>query len=172
MLLGLNMSILNGGKNDGNANLTNMRVSLDKIIEHMEFQSESIISYLNTTTGKIVLICDESISAADAGEDIDPLTGESLDDIRTALTGEDYIPLPDHFDIDEYRMMERFTQSVADQTISNALLMALRGSGAFRRFKDAVHNMDLAENWYKFHNGEYEEIAIGWCKEHGIEYHR
>ncbi|MCK4632485.1 MAG: hypothetical protein KAT79_04395 [candidate division Zixibacteria bacterium] len=161
-----------GCGSDKNVNPTTLSVLLQDIVEGMGFQSELVSLYLNTATGEIDPIAEETLAAVDAGEDIDPMTGESLDSIRSLLTGTEFIPLPDRFEIDEYRMMERFAQAVADQSISDTLFRALKGSGAFRRFKDTVKHLGLADNWYEFRDHAYEEIAIGWCKEQGIEYHR
>ena len=172
LFLGLNMTEPDGCGNDKNVKPSTLSVLLQDIVEGMGFQSELVSSYLNTATGEIEPISEETLAAVDAGEDIDPLTGESLDSFRSALAGAVFIPLPDRFKIDEYRMMERFAQAVADQSISDTLFIALRGSGAFRCFKDAVKHLGLTDKWYEFRNHAYEEIAIGWCEEQGIEYHR
>jgi len=43
-----------------------------------------------------------------------------------------FLGLPTKFDIDEYRIMERFCLSIQDEKTSEALYIAIKGSGAFR----------------------------------------
>ena len=169
LFLGLNMIMEGDGKNDGRSKSLTVRVSLEKIVEGMDFQSDEVSSYLNRTTGNVVVISDETFSAVEDGESEDPVTGEPLDEARAVLDGTDYIPLPDRFEINEYQIMERFAGSISDIAASNQILAAIRGSGAFRRFKDTIHALELAESWYGFRARAYEEIAIDWCKQNGIE---
>ena len=87
-----------------------------------------------------------------------------------AETGE-HIALPTKFDIDEYRVMERFCLSLDDPEMSDLLYSLIKGSGAFRRFKDAIHKYDIADEWYSYHNNALKEIAIEWCREHDIKFY-
>jgi hypothetical protein len=146
-----------------------LRLRLDNIIEGMEMQSDTVASYLNKVTGEIVPVSDEAISAVDMGDE-DPLTGESLDIVRAVLNSEDYIQLPDHYEINEYSMMESFAFSLADQSAGELLLITIRGAGAFRRFKDTARHLGLIENWYEYRARAYTEVAREWCETHGITY--
>ena len=83
---------------------------------------------------------------------------------------DDYIGLPSKFDIDDYSIMERFCLSIDDSEISDTLYGLIKGSGAFRRFKDALYEYNLSDDWYKFRNNALKEIAIEWCQENGIEF--
>lgn len=49
-------------------------------------------------------------------------------------------------------------------------LMPFCGRGAFRRFKDTVHRVGMAEKWYSFQYEAYKRMAIEWCEENRIEY--
>ncbi|MBD3218536.1 MAG: hypothetical protein GF310_09695, partial [candidate division Zixibacteria bacterium] len=76
------------------------------------------------------------------------------------------------FEINEYRMMEKFALSVTDQSNSDELYYALKGRGAFRFFKDTVWRLGLRDEWFKYRDSQYEELAIWWCEHNGIEYYR
>jgi hypothetical protein len=78
--------------------------------------------------------------------------------------------LPSKFDVHEWDIMRRFSESIDDDEIRNELLRAIHGSGAFRYFKDSVCRRDLRDRWFKFRDEALEQIAIEWCKENGIEY--
>ena len=83
---------------------------------------------------------------------------------------EHYLPLPDRFEINEYHIMERFCLSVDDADIRDDLCDAIRGRGAFRRFKDQVQVYGIAEEWYRYRDAALREIAEAWCEAHGIPY--
>ena len=52
----------------------------------------------------------------------------------------------------------------------NTLLDLIRGSGAFARFKDAIHEFDIDQAWYQFRHAAYREIAIDWLEANDIPY--
>jgi hypothetical protein len=68
--------------------------------------------------------------------------------------------------------MERFAKSLTNMAASEALLAALHGRGAFRRFKDAIHRLDVTEAWHRFREAALEEIAIEFLDAEGIAYCR
>ena len=151
-----------------------VRVKLSDIIDDMECQSDESSSYLNKKTGKLVLIGHEEAMAAENDEPIEDFPDWQQEIIKVAKdieneTGE-YIRLPSKFDIHEYRIMEDFCLSVEDQKTSEILYTLIKGSGAFGRFKNAIHIYEIAEDWYKFRNEAFKEIAIEWCQENNIEF--
>ena len=151
-----------------------IRVKLDEIIEGLEFQSDESSSFLDKTTGKVVLISDYEMRAAEDDEPIEDFPDWEQDLLRIAKeivdeTG-NYIALPTKFDIHEYSIMERFCLSLDDAEMSDTLYSLITGGGAFRRFKDAIHEYGIADDWYKYRNDVLKEIAIEWCKEKGIEF--
>ena len=66
--------------------------------------------------------------------------------------------------------MERFCLSIDDSEISDTLYSLIKGSGAFQRFKNAIHKFDIVEDWHKYRDNTLKEIAIEWCQENGIEF--
>ena len=151
-----------------------IRLKLNDIIEGLEFQSDESSSFLDKTTGKVVLISDYEISAAEDGDPIEDFPDWEQDLVRIAKeivdeTG-NYIDLPTKFDINEYSIMEKFCLSLNDSEMSDNLYSSIKGSGAFRRFKDAINEYDIADDWYKYRNDVLKEIAIEWCQENDIEF--
>ncbi len=151
-----------------------IRVKLDEIIEGLEFQSDESSSFLDKTTGKVVLISDYEMCAAEDEDPIEDFPDWEQDLVRIAKeiideTG-NYIDLPTKFDIHEYSIMEKFCLSLNDSEMSDTLYSSIKGSGAFGRFKDAIHEYDIADDWYKYRNDVLKEIAIEWCQEKGIEF--
>ena len=148
-------------------------VPLRKILEAMDWQSDEMAAYLNKKTGEVVAVSDEDLAEAETGDDVGGRAeweAQAIEIARAVLTGQEYLALPDRFEIDEYRMMERFALSVVDAADSDRLQRAIRGSGAFRRFKEAVGDLRLAEEWYAYRDSSYEEIAVEWCQANEIAY--
>lgn len=148
-------------------------VKLKDIIDCMEFQSDEGSSYLNTKTEEVVSVTNEELRAAENEEPLEDFPEWQRDVIRIAidiLETDDYLPLPTKFDIHEYSIMERFCRSIEDDDICEELCNAIRGRGAFSRFKDRIHEYGIADAWYKYLDGALREIAIAWCEENGISY--
>ena len=150
-----------------------LRVKLSDIIEGLEFQSDECFSYLNTATGEVVSVTTEELRAAEEDAPLEDFPEWQHDVIRIAkdiVETDHYLPLPTKFDIHEYRIMERFCLSVDDEDIRDDLCNAIRGRGAFRRFKDRMQLYGMAEEWYRYRDAALREIAVAWCEEHGIPY--
>jgi len=151
-----------------------IRVKLDDIIEGLESQSDESHSFLDKRTGEVVSISDEEMQAAEDDEPIEDFPDWQQDLVRIAKeiideTG-NYIELPTKFDIHEYSVMEKFCLSLNDDEMCDTLYSLIKGSGAFGRFKNAIHEYDIADDWYKYRNDALKEIAIEWCQEKGIEF--
>jgi len=161
-----------------------IQVKLSDILAGMEFLSDEHSSYLNVRTGEVVTVSDDDFRAAEE-EDID---GESEED-RAAFPRGDwedeeidlarqilqddqqvFLALPTKFDIDAYRIMAAFCLSLDDQELSERLQRAIQGKGAFRRFKEAIHDAAVAEDWYRYRDKALKGIAVEWCAGHGIAY--
>jgi hypothetical protein len=148
-------------------------VKLKDIIEGMEFQTDEGSSHLNTTTGEVIYIADEEIRAAEDETPLDHFPEWQHEAIRVAkefLESDGYLELPTKFDIHEYRIMERFCLSVDNDDMRDKLCNAIRGRGAFRRFKDRIHEYGIADDWYTYHDETLRKIAVDWCEANGIPY--
>lgn len=67
-------------------------------------------------------------------------------------------------------MMERFALSVNNEEISDSLYTAIKGRGAFRRFKDEVRRFGIEEDWYRYRDEKFKELAIEWCEDNKIDF--
>ncbi|HFI0634917.1 TPA: UPF0158 family protein [Streptococcus suis] len=61
--------------------------------------------------------------------------------------------------------MERYIYHLPDGDLSDHLSRAIRGRGAFRRFKSELERSDRLEDWYAFEAQCYEELVLDWCQE-------
>ena len=137
-----------------------MKVKLQEVLEALEGAGMDVNYYYDTKNQEILMIFDGMVN----GEN----NPELIEEIEDGFI-EDYIPLPDQHDIHEYRMMEDFIYELPGGRAQDALEAAIRGKGAFRRFKDRLYDFNLQEKWYKYRDACYERVARDWCERFGIE---
>ena len=93
---------------------------------------------------------------------------EALPKVREVLESDDFVALPDKFEIHKYSIMERFCLSLSDEGLQDQLLHAIRGSGAFRRFKNVIYRKEIQDDWYRFRDQALKRIAIDFLESEGI----
>ena len=149
-------------------------VKLNDIIDEMEIQSDGHSYYLNRKTGEIVLVTDEHSSLAEDEEDISHYSDWEQEAIQVAIdvleSEEDYISLPSQFDIHEYQIMEEFCLSLGDENLKDKMYRSIKGSGAFRRFKDNIFEYGIEQNWFQYRREAFKRIAIDWCEGNNIPF--
>ena len=155
----------------------NIRVKLSEILDGMMLLTDEMTSYLNKETGEVVTLMEETFRAAEEEDDsLLYFYGLEKEDVKIAMdiltneSGGKYLPLPGKFEIHEWEIMRQFCDSIKDEEISQSLLNAIHGKGAFRYFKDSIHRFGIADQWYTYRDNAIKNIAIEWCKDNDIEY--
>lgn len=133
-----------------------MKVKLSEVIDALDFTNDETEYYYNPDT--------EEIFMSNIGN-FEDLNEDELDELF-----EKSIMLSTRYDINEYEMMENFAETISDTKLQNQLYISLNDSGAFKRFKDTCINFDIINDWYKFRDERYKEIAMNWCKQNNIEF--
>ena len=136
-----------------------MKVKLQEVLEALEGAGMETAYYYDTKNEEILMVFDGMVN----GE----YNPELMEEISEGFI-EDFIPLPGQYEIHEYRMMENFIYEQPAGRIQDILEQAIRGKGAFRRFKDCLYDVGLEEKWYKYREACYERIAREWCERYGI----
>ena len=148
-------------------------VSLGDFVNEMQILSDESHAYLNKITGELITLGNEYIDIVESSDDFDEYNDWQKDIIletERVLSSDDYLEIPTKFDIHDYEIMERFCLSFPNEKISDGLLYTIRGSGAFRRFKDAIYRYEIEADWFKFRDEAYKEIAISWLESEGFVY--
>ena len=87
-------------------------VSLRAVFDEMDIMSDSMTAYINNKTGELFTVGEEEANIVERGrEDDEYIAGwqkEILPKVREVLESEDFVALPDKFEIHEYSIMERF----------------------------------------------------------------
>lgn len=150
-----------------------VQVKLADIIDAMETASTENRVFVNQKTGEVVHLLNEFLRKAENGNTSDLKPAWQQDMIKIAYEIVEhrtpFIEI-DSFEINEYDMMERFCYTIKDPEKSESLLNAIRGKGAFRRFKDMVYNLGVAEDWYNYRDAAYESLAKKFCEQYGFTY--
>ena len=103
-------------------------------------------------------------------EDEEEYNEDDEDYVDFKYDRDEWISSPTKYDINEYRMMEDFIETISDKRKNELLSVAITGRGAFRRFKDTLHVVDLQDEWYSFKDDALIEIARRWCEDNNISY--
>jgi hypothetical protein len=149
-------------------------VSLRDFVDEMQMLSNECRVYLNKSTGEIISVTNDDFAVVNESDgdwsEYDRLEQEFFQKVEKIVSSDDYLELPNQHEIHEYEIMERFCLSISDEKISGVFLDMIRGSGAFRRFKDLLYRYGIEKDWFRFKDEAYKEIAISWLESHGFDY--
>lgn len=126
-----------------------MTILLKQVIDAIEMACDPYTEFYDRKTGKTVSLPD-------------PMwTGEADEELEALLESESdrFLRFPTKFEIHEYSIMESFTEALPAGKIRNELVQAIRGKGAFRRFKNTIRYYGIEQLWYT-HNETPEEEYI------------
>jgi hypothetical protein len=132
------------------------RLDLDEIATALADQTSYEHRWLiNPQTGEI------AFWTADTG--IDGQTPVDLDELDLVCID----PLPSHV---WYQDMADFAERISDERAGRRLARAIDGGGAFRRFKDELHEEypDLLPAWYAFRDVRAKRRAVEWLVDNSL----
>lgn len=142
-------------------------VSVREIVEEIQLLMDVDCVYVNRHTGEVLRVMDESGGLF--GDDVD-------DDLHAdppkPAESKDWVAMPTKSDVHEWRIMERFSHSVEDEAASRTLLSAIRGRGAFRRFDDALIELGLRQDWFRYRDRSIAVQVEGVLEIEGIPFVR
>jgi hypothetical protein len=175
-----------------------VRAKIADIAEELGILSDEVKSYLDLETGELMTQTSEIQSALEAIHDAlpeelwegseeerraafaeavkeaysDNWMAEALDeaDLVDRGIGERYIALPESDTQADYGDMEAFIETVSIPRLQDRLDRAIRGRGAFRRFRDELRdNPSEEQRWYAFKHEELCERVRRWLVHEHIE---
>lgn len=148
-------------------------VSLAAVVDALETVADEYPAFLNKRTGEVISILGEAMEMAEEERPLDDLQDWMREMVETAIDimkSGDYLELPTQFEIHEYNIMRHFSEDFPDEWISDTLMSSIRGSGAFRRFKDTIHRYNIQDEWYAFRTKALEAIAVEWLEDNELSY--
>ena len=170
-----------------------VNVDLDELAIALDTDFSELHQYLDLETGRIIPIMQE------ISWELEEIYEEIYDeDGNRVVTLEDYLQRRDDPDwqkemmleadrveqgygtryirverddpYGDYRDMERFIGTVEDSHLRERLWNAIRGRGAFRRFKDLLaRHPQVEEAWFEFKDARLQKRVANWLAYHEIE---
>jgi len=149
-----------------------LKISINKIAEDLDNILDGFIKYFNVKTYEIIEINNDDLSLVETDYNLSDYADCLQKEILLAedvLYSDYYITLPTSYDINEYKIMQKFTSLLPDFLV-DVFQSAIRRKGAFRNFKQLLYKHHLEEKWYRFKKDELKKIAINWCIINNINY--
>ena len=108
--------------------------------------------------------------------DLDSMTvvknRSTIDDMDVSYLAHAYpdrfLPLPNKKELHTYAIMEEYAKR-ASAGRREKLLTALKGDRPFMRFKNAAKKLELEEDWLRYRDARFLDIALYWCDRHGVD---
>ncbi len=145
------------------------------IAEEVDILSDECVAYLNRETGELFAIFgdfnpdEDDLDNPEVDEDTPEWQKEDSAKRREVLNDDKWIALPASF-VHEWEIMKEFSEEISDERVREDLLQSIRGSGAFRRFKVAVDQHQLRDEWFAFKNACILATVEGWLRSQDIEF--
>ncbi len=135
------------------------RISIDwEALEiAVERNSPDTDSFLETSSGQVIVIV--------AG---DPEAAQLKARVAANITG--YLRVEPASSREQYRWMERFVSSVAEEPLRHRLVISIDGKGAFRRFKDVLLAYPAErERWFSYRSNLLHWHIQNWLEGNDVE---
>ena len=171
-----------------------VKVDMDELDTALNWGMSEWDSYLDLETGKVVGVNDETRWLLEElikeiyDEEGNQLTSleellrrrDDIQDWQKELLleadrvdreyGRRYISVEPDDSYQDYNDMDHFIATLDDDQLQDRLWRAIRGRGAFRRFKDLVaRHPDVEEQWYAYTDARARERLLRWLDAHDIE---
>ena len=154
------------------------KVEIQKIVDELQMRFMDTTVYYNKITGEILNVQDDDFRIVEEEdfenniENYPEWQREHLKEVYDLLYNDidNYIALPNNFDIKDSDIMEEFIETISDSNKKYQLGNCMWQKGMYRKFKDKLIDIGLENEYYKFYDEKLKEIAIEWCKENNLEY--
>jgi len=147
-------------------------VRLNDIIDSLEMQFDESSSFLDLETGHVETVSHALLrEAEESGIDEPGLPAwqkREWEIAKRIVSAERFQELPTKFEVHEWEIMKDFSLSVESGSIREDLLRAIRGAGAFQKFKDTLRQHGIESGWFTFRTEALRQIALDWCEENQI----
>lgn len=135
------------------------KLKLSLVYDALEMVSQECNMFIDLTKNEIV-------------EVFDFMDEEEKEEIYFEIeeNEENYLRLPNQYELNEYDRMVRFIYSLNNEEYVNKLLNAIHGKGAYRRFKDTIIYLGVRDLWFDFKKKDLIKVAKEILEENEIPY--
>jgi hypothetical protein len=135
------------------------------IVDALQMQFDELPSFVDLDTGQVETISRDLLGEAEEPAEEDDEEYPEWELAKRIVSTDRFVELPTKFDVNEWEIMQEFSDSVESERIAKDL-DAIHGPGAFRNFKSAIRRHRIESAWYEFRDEAVKQIAIDWCEEH------
>src|SRR6478609_6076837 len=130
-------------------------IDWEALEDAFENNAPEVHSYLHLSTGEVLRVVDGIA---------DPEMHQRI------ASDTSYLRVEPVSSREQYRWMERFIPMVEDKPLSELLVQAIDGKGAFRRFKDVLmsHGAER-ERWFAFRSERLRVFMEAWLTAHALK---
>ena len=154
------------------------KVDIQKIVDELQMRFMDTTVYYNKQTGETLSIQDDDFRIVEEDDFENNIQSypewqrEHLKEVYDLLYNdvENYIALPNNFEIKDSDIMEEFIENVSNNNKRIQLENCMWQKGMYRKFKDKLIEIGLENEYYKFYDEKLKEIAIEWCNDNNLEY--
>jgi len=130
-----------------------LKIDLSDLMEAFESGSGEAEWYLDRDSGEVIMVVE----------------GMPIDERDIDLEEERYLSVPTISSRGSYAIMEEFIATVKDDGVRTDLEDAIKGKGAFRRFKDVLnHYPEDRKRWFAFKEAAVMQEIMAWLAEEDI----
>ena len=149
-------------------------VKLRDVVDAMNTPVDGWMAYINRRTGEVVSFSEDNVAFHDDNNDdvLPDWQAESATKAKEVEASDDFVQLPDKFNIHEYAIMERFCYTLDDDVLRQGLLDTIKGSGAFRRFKSMIRRRGIEQAWWTYRDAAIKKIATDFLEMENIPFQR
>ena len=147
--------------------LWNLYIENIAVAKQLEIQFRDGFTVLTgkTGAGKSIIIDAFSLLLGERANNSKIRSGESRAIVEAIIEINDI-----DTELNEYKDMVLFADSINNDEIRNKLYKALNGKGAFSRFKKEIAYLGIREKWFLFRDERLKEKVKQWLEDNEIEY--
>ncbi len=134
-------------------------IYIEDIAEALNTTKADWNQFLNTKTGAIITIADKVRMNSDDEKKIEEIEESN-----------DYVMLPDQYELDEWYIMADFAESLEDKDLRHTLIEILNKRLQLKSFKNEMKLLGMTNDYRIFKKNELYKKAVEWCVENDIEY--
>jgi hypothetical protein len=164
-----------------------LTINWSELSDAFAYRGIELRYFLDRETGQVLMVTAEDhehleamVEEAEEAFDLELALAESglpdwqQEGVRTADFVETHIgrmiSIPQDATYVDHDVMRDFIETIEDRRLQNQLFQAIRGRGAFRRFRDILSQHLMEEQrWYAFEENRLMQQIADWLAEEGIE---
>lgn len=139
-------------------------VKLELVVEAIEMADDNSTAYYDLEKNELIWYMEDFGYQQEEDDEV-------IEEMIEEGWGTRFFRLPGKFDINEYHFMQDFIyDEIPAGGVRDQFESAIRGRGAFRRFRNLAERLGIINEWYEYKEKAQKQLAIEWCEENGFSY--